>query len=220
MGSNESVLDQKLDSNIYYETSKYIPKKMSDLSRINIIIVGKTGVGKSTLINSFFNEKLAQTGTGRPITNLIEPYSTKNSKFTIYDTPGLELRRSQQNFVKNEIFQIILSRSKTIDVSQKIHFIWYCISAASSRIEDAEIEFIKLFTSDSALNNIQIIIILTKSYFLNDIIELEEEIAKLNINYLKIIPILAKKKEDKIPFGIDNLKNTMMNCPLNKNTYK
>ena len=34
----------------------------------NIIIAGKTGVGKSTLINAIFGEKLAATGIGAPVT--------------------------------------------------------------------------------------------------------------------------------------------------------
>lgn len=38
------------------------------LPKLNIMIVGKTGVGKSTLLNSLFGENLALTGSGEPIT--------------------------------------------------------------------------------------------------------------------------------------------------------
>lgn len=36
--------------------------------KANIIITGKTGVGKSTLINAIFSEKMAETGVGEPNT--------------------------------------------------------------------------------------------------------------------------------------------------------
>ena len=40
----------------------------------NIIIAGKTGVGKSTLLNAVFKEKLAETDIGHPVTSKSEKY--------------------------------------------------------------------------------------------------------------------------------------------------
>ena len=45
-----------------------IAEKIKNLSTLNIIVAGKTGVGKSTLINSVFREKLSETGMGKPVT--------------------------------------------------------------------------------------------------------------------------------------------------------
>ena len=44
----------------------------------NIFVVGKSGVGKSTLINAVFGEKLAKTGSGSP-----KPKISKNTKARI-----------------------------------------------------------------------------------------------------------------------------------------
>lgn len=48
------------------------------LPKLNIMILGKTGVGKSTLINSLFGENLAVTGFGRPVTQDIRKFETED----------------------------------------------------------------------------------------------------------------------------------------------
>jgi len=37
-------------------------------SKLNVLIVGKTGVGKSTLINAVFGDKVAEAASGMPVT--------------------------------------------------------------------------------------------------------------------------------------------------------
>jgi len=46
-----------------------ISERIKNLNRLNIIVAGKTGVGKSTLINAVFRDKLAETGIARPVTD-------------------------------------------------------------------------------------------------------------------------------------------------------
>ena len=41
-------------------------RHLRSLGRINILVAGQTGVGKSTLINSIFGESFAATAAGRP----------------------------------------------------------------------------------------------------------------------------------------------------------
>ena len=56
---------------------KAIAEKIKNLNTLNIIVAGKTGVGKSTLINSVFREKLAETGIGKPVTQHMRKITKK-----------------------------------------------------------------------------------------------------------------------------------------------
>ena len=59
--------------------------------RVNILIAGKTGVGKSTLINAVFRGELARTGAGKPVTQTTQEYTKPGHPLTIIDTRGLEV---------------------------------------------------------------------------------------------------------------------------------
>ena len=70
--------------------------RLKDLKTLNIIVVGITGSGKSTLINCLFGENFAQEGFGSSITEQITKYSKPGLNLNIYDTPGFELSESKQ----------------------------------------------------------------------------------------------------------------------------
>lgn len=114
--------------------------KEATKSKLNILIVGKTGYGKSTLINTIFGEKLAQSGTGKPITQEIKCYtSTKQPDLAIYDSRGLEL--NAPDTITN--IKQFLSSNHSKDPNEQIHIVWFCIAEPSRRLEDAEIELFK-----------------------------------------------------------------------------
>lgn len=167
-----------------------IERKMEDLKTINLMILGKTGVGKSTLINSLFGEKRVMTGLGRPVTTDIT--KIPGDHLTIYDTPGLEL--GGDNSMSKLLSQVVDVINKQVDegtLDDAIHCILYCVSTPSHRFEDNEAEFINSLQARIKTHNIPIFIVLTQSFNKSDSAALKEYIASLNLKIKAIVPVLA-----------------------------
>lgn len=71
--------------------------------KINLMLVGATGSGKSSTINSIFNTKMAKVGIGvDPETKDIECYQLEN--LTIWDTPGIgDVKEKDDEYAKQII---------------------------------------------------------------------------------------------------------------------
>ena len=179
--------------NIAESIMKAIQKEQKELTTLNVMVLGKTGVGKSTLINNMFNENLAETGIGKPVTQKIRKITKPDFPLEIYDTPGLELGGDFAiNSLLEEICDEIDKGAKSRDISKAIHCIWYCISTTSHRFEQAEVSFLKKFIGQTSGYDIPIIIVLTQSYSKNDATSLLKEIQKENLPIVNIVPVLAE----------------------------
>lgn len=169
-----------------------VQEKIKNLKHLNIIVAGKTGVGKSTLINQVFREKLADTGVGKPVTTHMRKYTKQGVPLTIYDTKGFELDSQTQDEVSNEIFDLIDRGAHSKDFNEAVHCIWYCISTASDRVEQAEIDWIKTLAERNRLSEVPVIVILTKSYSKKNAAEMKKVIEDENLDVIQIIPVLAE----------------------------
>lgn len=194
-----------------------IQKEYKELKTLNVMILGKTGVGKSTLINNMFNKKMADVGVGKPITKDIKKITLPDFPLAIFDTPGLELNGdfnvdSLMDAVVNEIDKGIRSG----DVSQAIHCIWYCISTPSHRIEQTEIDFLKRFLGKTSEYDVPVIVVLTQSYSKKDAQKLKSEVEKENLPIVNVVPVLAENYEidDEYTakaYGLEHLSEIMNN---------
>lgn len=193
------------------EIMKFLEKERKGMSVMNLMMLGKTGVGKSTLINNLFTEKLAITGVGRPVTQKIHQHKKEGYPLTVYDTPGLELggENAAENLLK-DVNSIIKKGYNSGDPNKAIHCILYCVSATSHRFEEQEIKFIKQFLDENKDNLIPVIIVITQAISDLDTKEMLESIKKEHLGINNIIPVLAEdyeiSKKNIIPaHGLDKL---------------
>lgn len=170
---------------IRYFLSQY-DKEVKDLQRVNILIAGKTGVGKSTLINAVFREQLAKTGVGIPVTQHLQKISKEGIPLVIYDTKGIELQPDVQERIRREILEEIAKPLRKNNPDEMLHICWYCINSTSNRIEQYEIEWIKELSQ-----HMPVIVVLTQVLG-NNFRELFHEIESLNLPIQALVPVLAR----------------------------
>lgn len=115
-------------------------KIREQVQRPNILLAGGTGVGKSALLNHVFGENFAKSGTGKPLTQTIDKYSNKDSKVVIFDSKGYEIGGQQEKDFFDDVIGYI---EKNENPAEKIHVVWYLISASGSRVTDFDIDAIK-----------------------------------------------------------------------------
>ncbi|MBR1704955.1 MAG: 50S ribosome-binding GTPase [Clostridia bacterium] len=172
-----------------------IQGNIANLNTLNIIVVGKTGAGKSTLINSVFREELAAEGMGKPVTNHMSKITKEGFPLNIYDTRGFELGRDAQIEVRNEIIDTIKEGVKTKDVNKAIHCIWYCVNTATNRIEPEEIDWLREFAKENAMTNVPVIVVLTQSFSKKNAQALRKLVLDEKLDVLQVVPVLAKDYE-------------------------
>ncbi|MDE1548834.1 YcjF family protein [Jeotgalibaca caeni] len=175
----------ELDFSLVEEMLQKTKEEIEKMNPVNVLLVGKTGVGKSTLVNNVFRERLASTGIGKPVTKHLRRIEKEGIPIVLYDTRGLELSKDVQAEVRKEIF-LTIDGKQDKGPTESIHVIYYCINANSSRIEEAEIDFI-----NELAEKVPVVIVLTQS-----IGETAEEfkgyIEALNLNVVAVLTILAE----------------------------
>src|SRR3990167_1334879 len=121
----------------------------NQLKKPNILLVGKTGAGKSSLVNAIFGSQFAKTGTGEPVTEHLEKFAPEDKSVVVYDTKGLEHGNHQQFLAETKQFMSQLRSSK--DLTEHLHVIWYVIDMSHSRFQSFEKDICKELFQDISL---------------------------------------------------------------------
>jgi uncharacterized protein (DUF697 family)/predicted GTPase len=130
---------------------------LKERGHVNVLIAGRTGVGKSTLINAVFQGNFATTGQGRPVTQNTREIKKEGIPISIFDTRGLEMA----DFTKtlDALKSLVSERAHSNDSNQHIHVAWICIAEDFRRVEPAEEELVKMLVD----RNIPVIAVITKA---------------------------------------------------------
>ena len=188
---------------------------------LNLVVMGKTGAGKSTLINSVLQEELAPTGTGQAVTKEIKRYSKTltlpladgalkggvyrhvSRKVNLYDTVGLELDSKITQRTLLDIRSVLDKTGVTSD-DEAITLVWFCVSNSSSRLEEYEANLIRDLSIEY---EIPFIVVITQCLS-NEKGDLEKKIEEYYPE-LPLVRVLAKDyrtRRSAIPaFGVDDL---------------
>ena len=151
--------------------SEYESKKNINKEKVNIIVAGKTGVGKSSLINYIFGKEVAKVGDGQPVTQEIQEYDLENDNITLFDTKGIEAKDYEKTL--DNIKKYLELKQDSPDENDDIHIAWLCISERGDRVEEADRELLKILSEAG----IPVIGVFTKreskreSNFVNKVVE-------------------------------------------------
>lgn len=195
-------------------------QKEFKINHLTILIVGKSGVGKSTLINSLLNLKgkdKAESGFGKFVTIKTKSYMSKDKPFLrLVDTRGIELNVNWgPDKVQKESIKFIQNQLATNDINNLVHCIWYCVTDV--RFEDCEITLLNSLKNSIPNNKIPIIIVYTRASNKIASSQMEEYIKEKNIegDFVKVLALRMELENNTYmeSFGLDKLVEvTLKNC--------
>ncbi|MGL2503839.1 GTPase [Helicobacter pylori] len=114
-------------------------KNLKDIkeSKMNILLMGYTGSGKSSLINALFGKEIAKAGVGKPITQHLEKYIDEQKGLVFWDTKGIEDKdyHDTMQSIKKEMEDSF----KTLDEKEAIDVAYLCVKETSSRVQEREL---------------------------------------------------------------------------------
>ncbi|KAF2007591.1 hypothetical protein P154DRAFT_517259 [Amniculicola lignicola CBS 123094] len=154
-----------------------------ECQKFRICIIGKTGVGKSTLLSRVFGMDEQQAGVVHPdeavrngggkhnvFNQIID--ENRNSALIIHDSCGFE---TGEGGYLDHVQDFIDYRSKKPSLSEQLHCIWYCISLTDARpLHDAERRFFEFLRE----TDIPVVFVLTKydAFICDKVLERVEDI--------------------------------------------
>lgn len=167
------------------------------MERGNVLVIGNSGVGKSTLINAVLGEDMAETGWGtKGTTKELAIYNSEKLPFRIIDTVGFEPSLIKEFKAINAVRKWSKDSAKEGHEDNQINVIWFCVDGTSRKLFPKTLK--DLSRATSMWETIPVIVVITKSYSAP---EREENIEMVNNafakqkryskNLRKVIPVVA-----------------------------
>lgn len=147
----------------------------------NILVCGKSGTGKSTLVNAVFGRDLAATGIGEPVTDQAQWYGEPGFPVRLLDTRGLEAGDYAGSRAALEA-AIVAARAATA-ADRQLHLAWLCIDNGAGRIEESDRALAQLLADQG----VPTVVVLTKGWEDRGM----EALAKERLPSLPVVRVVA-----------------------------
>lgn len=163
----------------------------------NVLVIGNSGVGKSTLINAVLGEEVAVTGYGTTgTTKELSIYESDEVPFRIIDTAGFEPTLIKELGAINAVKKWAKSSTEEGQENTQINVIWFCVDGTARKLFTKTIK--DLARATSLFPSVPIVVVITKSYSIPerqqniDMVHSAFATQKNRSNNLKnIIPVVA-----------------------------
>lgn len=173
------------------------------MNKGNVLVIGNSGVGKSTLINAVLGEDRAKTGWGtHGTTNKLEIYEPKTDEvpFRVIDTLGFEPSILKEWKAVNAVKKWSKECAKSGKEDNQINIIWFCVEGTKSKLFPEDIEH--LLRATAMWKSVPVIVVITKSYSVPERTKNIEMVhqafasqKKYSCNLREIIPVVASVYE-------------------------
>ncbi len=177
----------------------------TELARLNIMVVGTGGSGKSTLVDSVFRENLCTTGVSRYVESNLTKLEKDGFPLRIYLTPGLAAIEETSQEIKDGIARVIGSHHASSGDEDAIHCVWYCIDSTSPSVSDIEIEWIEQLAAQANYAGTELIVVLTKCAKEDSVGELRRRIEAKVLHAGGIVSVPARDRGESEAHGLETL---------------
>ena len=168
------------------------------MERGNVLVIGNSGVGKSTLINSVLGDNCAVAGFGTSgTTSRLEIYESNEIPFRIIDTIGFEPSWVKEMKAIHAVRKWSKASSKTGQEDTQINVIWFCVDGTSRKLFPKAIK--DLSHATSMWPSVPVIVVITKSYAIPERSENIEMVhnafaqqKRYSKNLKAVIPVVAQ----------------------------
>ena len=130
--------------------------------RGNVLVIGGSGVGKSTLINAVIGEEVAHTSWGKAGTEELRVYEDESIPFRLIDSMGFETSSKRQRKAVDAVKRWSKQCAKEGREDNQVNVIWFCVDGTAARLFDKTIS--QLNEATSMWKSVPVIAVITKSY--------------------------------------------------------
>ena len=167
----------------------------------NVLVIGNSGVGKSTLINAVLGKAAAKTGYGNHgTTRNLELYEGDDLPFRVIDTIGFEPTLIKEQMAIHAVRKWSKDCAKAGKEDNQINVIWFCVDGTSRKLFPKAIQ--SLSRATAMWKTVPVIVVITKSYSIPERAENIEMVQsafaaqkRYSKNLKKIIPVVAATYE-------------------------